>query len=242
MRRRLFCRRPEGKGLASAAKAADKRRHDLTDTTSNGSSPMIDAYLAGGTNAQRVTITLEETGLPYQIKKLDFKAGDMKKPEYLKLNPTGRMPTIVDNDAKGGPFVLTQSVAIMQYCAEKSGKLMGSDLQSRARVMEWLMFQATDLSPGMGFAFLLAERSEPKIPQARPLIKDRIVHLYQFMDDRLAHSKWLGGAEFSLADILAFPMAETFEHEKFAGFTHITRWRRDVASRPGVERGMKAVG
>ena len=203
---------------------------------------MIDAYVAGGTNAQRVTITLEETGLAYQVKKLDFKAGDMKKPEYLKLNPTGRMPTIVDNDAKGGPFVLTQSVAIMQYCADKAGKLYGADALARARVNEWLMFQATDLSPGMGIAFQLAERAEPKIPQARPIIKDRIISLYKYMDDRLAHHKFLAGADFSLADILAFPMAETFEHDKFADFKHITRWRRDVGSRPGVERGLKAVG
>jgi GSH-dependent disulfide-bond oxidoreductase len=227
--------------LASAAKAVDKRGSVLTSMQSRETS-MIDAYVAGGTNAQRVTITLEETGLSYQIKKLDFKAGDTKKPEYLKLNPTGRMPTIVDHDAHGGPFVLTQSVAIMQYCADKAGKLTGTDAQTKARVMEWMMFQATDLSPGMGFAFLLAERVEPKIPQARPLIKDRIVQLYQFMDERLAHNKWLAGADFSLADILAFPMAETFEHEKFAGYKHIARWRRDTASRPGVERGMKAVG
>ncbi len=208
---------------------------------------MIDAYIAGGTNAQRVTITLEESGLPYQVKKLNFQAGDTKTPEYLKLNPTGRVPTIVDSepkggDAKGGPFVLTQSVAIMQYCADKSGRLYGADPLSRARVNEWLMFQATDLSPGMGFAFLLADRSEPKMPAARPVIKDRIVGLYKFMDDRLATNKWLAGETFSLADILAFPMAETFEHEKFAEFRHITRWRRDVASRPGVERGMKAAG
>jgi GSH-dependent disulfide-bond oxidoreductase len=202
---------------------------------------MIDAYVASGTNAQRITITLEESGLPYQIKKLDFRAGDLKKPEYLKLNPTGRMPTIVDNDAKGGPFVLTQSVAIMQYCADKSGKLYGADALARARVNEWLMFQATDLSPGMGFAMLLADRSEPKIPQARPLIKDRIVQLYQHMDNQLGQHKFLAGADFSLADILAFPMAETFEHEKFAAYQHIARWRRDVAARPGVERGMKAV-
>ena len=203
---------------------------------------MIDAYIAGGTNAQRVTITLEETGLAYQVKKLDFKTGDNKKPEYLKLNPTGRMPTIVDNDAAGGPFVLTQTVAIMTYCAEKSGKLGGKDAQSKARVMEWLMFQATDLSPGMGVAFMLAERAEPKIPQARPIIKDRILTLYKFMDDQLAHHKFLAGSEFSLADILAFPMAETFEHDKFAEHKHITRWRRDVGSRPGVERGVKAAG
>ena len=201
---------------------------------------MIDAYVAGGTNAQRVTITLEETGLAYQVKKLNFQAGDHKKPEYLKLNPTGRMPTIVDHDAKGGPFVLTQTVAIMLYCAEKTGKLLGSDTQSKARVNEWLMFQATDLSPGMGFAFLLAERAEPKIPQARPLIKDRIMGLYPFLDQQLGHNKWVAGEHFSLADILAFPMAETFEHDKFAEFKHIARWRKDVAARPAVERGMKA--
>ena len=201
---------------------------------------MIEAYIAGGTNAQRVTITLEEAGLPYQVKKLNFQAGDLKKPEYLKLNPTGRMPTIVDTDAKGGPFVLTQSVAIMLYCAEKAGKLLGSDPLTKARVNEWLMFQATDLSPGMGIAFLLADRAEPKMPAARPVIKERIMTLYSHMNDRLAHNKWLAGTEFSLADILAWPMAETFEHDKFAGFEHITRWRKEVAARPGVERGVKA--
>jgi len=201
---------------------------------------MIDAYIAGGTNAQRVTITLEEAGLPYQVKKLDFKNGDNKKPEYLKLNPTGRMPTIVDNDVKGGPFVLTQSVAIMLYCAEKAGKLLGSDPQSRARVNEWMMFQATDLSPGLGFAALLADRTEPKMPAARPVIKDRIVGLYKFMDDQLGKTKWLAGADFSLADIIAWPMADSFEHDKFAVYAHIARWRKDVAARPGVERGVKA--
>lgn len=202
---------------------------------------MIDAYVAGGTNAQRVTITLEETGLAYQIKKLDFKAGDHKKPDYLTLNPTGRMPTIVDNGAMGGPFVLTQTVAIMLYCAEKAGKLIGSDAQSKARVVEWMMFQATDLSPGMGFAALLADRTEPKMPAARPVIKDRIIGLYKFMDDRLADNAWLAGTEFSLADIIAWPMADTFEHDKFAEFKNIARWRKDVAARPGVERGAKAV-
>jgi GSH-dependent disulfide-bond oxidoreductase len=201
---------------------------------------MIDAYIAGGTNAQRVTITLEEAGLPYQVKKLSLQAGDNKTPDYLKLNPTGRMPTIVDNDVKGGPFVLTQSVAIMLYCAEKAGKLLGADPLAKARVHEWMMFQATDLSPGMGFAFLLAERSEPKMPAARPVIKERVLSLYKYMDDQLGKNKWLAGGDFSLADILAWPMAETFEHDKFADFKHIVRWRKDVAARPGVERGVKA--
>ena len=202
---------------------------------------MIEAYLAGGTNGQRVSITLEETGLPYTLKRLSFDNGDLKKPEYLKLNPTGRMPTIVDTDAKGGPFVLTQTIAIMLYTAEKAGKLLGSDPLTRARVHEWMMFQATDLSPGMGFAFYLAERAEPKIPQARPMIKERIMTLYRFMDDRLAGNAWLAGKEFSLADILAWPMADTFEHERFAGFKNIARWRSDVTARPAVQRGIKAL-
>jgi GST-like protein len=203
---------------------------------------MIDAYLAGGTNAQRVSITLEETGLPYQVKKLSFQAGDHKKPDYLKLNPSGRMPTIVDNDATGGPFVLTQSVAIMLYLAEKAGgKLIGKDALSRARTYEWMMFQATDLTPGLGLAFLLAERVEPKIPQARPILKARILDLYKYVDQHLAENKWLAGSEFSLADILTWPMAENFEHEKFAEYTHIARWRKDVGARPAVQRGMAAV-
>ena len=139
---------------------------------------MIEAYVAGGTNGQRVVITLEELGLPYKLNKLDFGKNEHKAPDYLKLNPTGRIPTIVDTAAAGGPFVLTQTIAIMLYLAEKAQKLLGKTAPERARVYEWMMFQATDLSPGMGVAFFLAERMEPKLPQARPAIKDRINVLY----------------------------------------------------------------
>lgn len=203
---------------------------------------MIEAYVGGGTNGQRVIITLEELGLPYKMNKLSFEKNEHKAPEYLKLNPTGRIPTIVDTEAQGGPFVLTQTIAIMLYLAEKAGKLMGKSATEKARVQEWMMFQATDLSPGLGVAFFLAERMEPKLPQARPAIKDRIVTLYKHMDDRLARKKFLAGDGYSLADILAWPMADTFEHDKFAGFANIQRWRNEIAARPAVVRANKALG
>lgn len=202
---------------------------------------MIEAYVAGGTNGQRVVITLEELGMPYKLAKLDFGKNEHKAPDYLKLNPTGRIPTIVDTEAAGGPFVLTQTIAIMLYLAEKAGKLLGKSAPERARVYEWMMFQATDLSPGMGVAFFLAERMEPKLPQARPAIKDRINVLYKHMDDRLAHNRFLAGDGFSLADILAFPMAHTFEHDKFSGYAHIQRWRNEIAKHPAVIRADKAL-
>jgi GST-like protein len=203
---------------------------------------MIEAYVGGGTNGQRVVITLEELGLPYKMNKLDFDKNEHKAPAYLKLNPTGRIPTIVDTEAAGGPFVLTQTIAIMLYLADKAGKLLGTSPTEKARIHEWMMFQATDLSPGMGVAFFLAERMEPKLPQARPAIKDRITVLYKHMDDRLAGNKFLAGDGFSLADILAWPMADTFEHEKFAAYGNIQRWRKAIASRPAVVRANAALG
>ncbi|MEZ5926624.1 MAG: glutathione S-transferase family protein [Hyphomicrobiaceae bacterium] len=202
---------------------------------------MIEAYVAGGTNGQRIVITLEELGLAYKLNKLSFDKNEHKSPAYLKLNPTGRIPTIVDTDAPGGPFVLTQTIAIMLYLAEKAQKLTGKTPAERARVYEWMMFQATDLSPGMGVAFFLAERMEPKLPQARPAIKDRINVLYKHMDDRLAANRFLAGDGFSLADILAWPMADTFEHDRFSGYAHIQRWRKDIAERPGVVRANTAL-
>jgi GST-like protein len=203
---------------------------------------MIEAYVGGGTNGQRVVITLEELGLPYKMNKLDFDKNEHKSPAYLKLNPTGRIPTIVDTEAAGGPFVLTQTIAIMLYLADKAGKLLGTSATEKARVEEWMMFQATDLSPGMGVAFFLAERMEPKLPQARPAIKDRIIVLYKHMDDRLAGNQFLAGDGFSLADILAWPMADTFEHDKFAAYANIQRWRKEIAARPAVVRANKALG
>lgn len=203
---------------------------------------MIEAYVGSGTNGQRVIITLEELGLPYKMNKLSFDKNEHKAPGYLKLNPTGRLPTIVDTEAAGGPFVLTQTIAIMLYLADKAGKLLGKSAPEKARVHEWMMFQATDLSPGLGVAFFLAERMEPKLPQARPAIKDRIINLYQHMDDRLAGNKFLAGDGFSLADILAWPMADTFEHDKFGGYKNIQRWRKEIAARPAVVRANKALG
>ena len=123
---------------------------------------MIEAHVAGGTNGQRVVITLEELGLAYKLNKLDFEKNEHKAPAYLKLNPTGRIPTIVDTDAAGGPFVLTQTIAIMLYLAGKSGSLLGRGPTEQARVHEWMMFQATDLSPGMGVAFFLAGRADQR--------------------------------------------------------------------------------
>lgn len=203
---------------------------------------MIEAYVGSGTNGQRVIITLEELGLPYKMNKLSFDKNEHKAPDYLKLNPTGRLPTIVDTEAAGGPFVLTQTIAIMLYLADKAGKLLGKSAPEKARVQEWMMFQATDLSPGLGVAFFLAERMEPKLPQARPAIKERIITLYKHMDDRLAGNKFLAGDGYSLADILAWPMADTFEHDKFAGFANIQRWRKEIAARPAVVRANKALG
>jgi GST-like protein len=202
---------------------------------------MIEAYVGASTNGQRVVITLEELGLPYKLNKLDFDKNEHKSAAYRKLNPTGRIPTIVDTEAAGGPFVLTQTIAIMLYLAGKSGPLLGKSATEKARVHEWMMFQATDISPGLGVAFFLAERMEPKLPQARPAIKDRIIALYQHMDDRLAGNKFLAGDGYSLADILAWPMADTFEHDKFGAYANIQRWRKEIAARPAVARAVKAL-
>ncbi len=199
---------------------------------------MIDLYTASTFNGQRVSIMLEETGLDYSVHDINLVKGEQRHPDFLRLNPSGRIPVIVDHDTGGEPFVLTQSVAILQYLAEKTGKLLPDSLLARARVYEWMNFHAVDIGSVLFSAFYLEKRVTPPQPEAAEILRKRIHELYQYFDQQLASQDFLAGSNYSIADVTVLPVVIGKEKE-LVDYQYLTRWLQQLQDRPAVKRGMK---
>ena len=200
---------------------------------------MIDLYTASTFNGQRVAIMLEETGLVYLAHRVNLMKGEQQQPAFLKLNPSGRIPVLVDHDSSGSnPFVLTQSVAILQYLAEKTGQLLPDSLPERAKVYEWMNFHAVDIGSVMFSAFYLQRRCTPRQEQAAELLRDRVHELYGFFDRQLNDQEFLAGSSYSIADITTLPAVLSLE-SKLLGYPNLSRWLQLLKQRPAVQRGMK---
>jgi len=200
---------------------------------------MIDFYTFATSNGQRVAIALEETGFPYTVHKVDLFKSEQKKPDYLALNPTGRIPTIVDRDGPGGkPLVLTQSVAILIYLAERGNGLLPADPLERVRCLEWLMFTITDVSAPMAQAFFLNRLANQTHPAAAAELRERALGFIEHLDRRLGDSPYLGGDAFTIADISAYPTVVSIDEPDRRRFANLARWTADVGARPSVARGM----
>ena len=199
---------------------------------------MIDLYTASTFNGQRVSIMMEETKLMYSAHRVDLAKGEQKRPEFLKLNSSGRIPVLVDHDSgDSNSLVLTQSVAILQYLAEKTGQLLPESQLARARVYEWMQFHAVDIGSVLFSAFYLQQRCSPKQTQAAEQLRERVHNLYGYFDRQLAEQEFLAGSSYSIADITALPAALTQEQE-LVGYLNLTRWLQQLKQRPAVQRGM----
>ena len=199
---------------------------------------MIDLYTASTFNGQRVSIMLEETGLEYAVHSVDLSKGEQRHSEFLALNPSGRIPVIVDHDSGGvRPLVLTQSIAILQFLSEKTGQLLPETVIERAKVYEWMHFHAIDIGSTLFAAFYLAQRCNPVQEQAALLLTERTIELYQYFDRQLADQEFLAGTKYSIADIAVYPAAikQKAELEKYANFN---RWLQQLEKRPAVHHGM----
>ncbi len=202
---------------------------------------MIDLYTAATPNGFKVSIVLEELGLDYKVHHLDLMGGEQKAPEFLSLNPNGRIPAIIDRD--NDDLVIFESGAIMIYLAEKTGKLMPTDVKGRMDVMQWLMFQMGGVGPMQGQAHVFFRYFPEKI---QPVI-DRYQHetkrLYAVLDTQLAGRDYLAGAgrgEYSIADIANWSWVRSFE---WAGvdiddLPHLKAWLDRIAARPAAEKGV----
>src|SRR6476620_9572415 len=165
---------------------------------------MIDLYFWPTGNGKKISIMLEETGLPYRIIPVNINKGDQFTPEYDAINPNNKMPAIVDPDAGGGPIVIFESGAILQYLAEKTGKLLPTDLHGKYRVLQWVYWQVGGLGPMAGQAHHFLRYSPQKVEYAMHRFQTEVARLYKVLDTQLGKSEYIAG-EYSIADIAAWP-------------------------------------
>ena len=202
---------------------------------------MIDLYAAGTSNGIRARIALEECGLAYKLNPVDLAKGEHKTPKFLAMNPNGQIPVIVDHDGPGGkPLTLSQSTAILLYCAEKSGKFLPKDAAARPAMLQALMSASTDVTPVFG-AYFGAKNKEPGSAVTQ-MFKDRVRSLFQVWDGLLAKSKYCAGNEVTVADLslyAGYARIKGAAPDAVEGLPNVTRWADEMTARPGIQRALK---
>ncbi len=200
---------------------------------------MIDLHYWTTPNGHKVTIFLEETGLPYRVIPVNISAGDQFKPEFLAIAPNNRIPAIVDAaPADGGaPVSVFESGAILQYLAEKTGKFLPADMRGRAEVMQWLFWQMGGLGPMAGQNHHFVQYAPEKLPYAINRYVNETNRLYGVLNKRLADREFVAGA-YSIADMASYPwiVPHKRQQQNLDDFPHLKRWFETIQSRPAVQR------
>jgi glutathione S-transferase len=192
-------------------------------------------FTAPTPDGYKVSIALEEMGLGYTVQPLDLTKGEQKRGEFLKLNPNGKVPCLVDDG-----FAVMESGAILLWLAEKSGQLLTSDPRGRSEALQWLMLQVGGLGPMMGQANLFGHYWPEKLPAVQARYLGEVKRLFTILDARLADRDYLAG-DYSIADIAHFCWVRTagWTGVDIAPFPHLQRWMETIAARPAVQRGLK---
>jgi GST-like protein len=201
---------------------------------------MIDLYTFTTPNGRKVSIALEELGLPYKVHVVDIMKGDQFKPEFLAINPNNKIPAIVDHEGPGGkPLTVFESGAILLYLAEKTGKLLPSDRKGRSRVTQWLMFQMAGVGPMQGQANVFFRYFPEKIPAAIERYQNETRRLYTVLDTRLGESEYLAG-DYSIADIAnwAWVRVHGWAGVSVDGLANLQRWLAAIEQRPAARKGL----
>jgi glutathione S-transferase len=197
---------------------------------------VIDLYTAETPNGWKASIMLEEVGLPYTVKALRLDKLEQKQEAFLRINPNGRIPAIVDRDE--GDFPVFESGAILLYLAEKTGKLLPADRKGRSRAIQWLMFQMSGVGPMQGQANVFFRYAPERIEYAIQRYQNETKRLYTVLDRQLADHEYLAG-DYSIADVATWPWVSI---HGWAGVSvddlpHLQRWLASVGERPAVQRG-----
>ncbi len=197
---------------------------------------MIDLYTWSTPNGRKVSIMLEECGLPYEVHPIDITKDEQFQPEFLKISPNNKIPAIVDRDNGWSVF---ESGAILIYLAEKTGRLLPTDPKQRVQTLEWLMFQMGGVGPMLGQAHHFLRFNHGKAPYAEKRYGDEAKRLYGVMDRQLGQSKYLAADECTIADIATWPWISRYEWQgvDLAGYPNVRRWYDEMRARPGVQRG-----
>jgi glutathione S-transferase len=201
---------------------------------------MLDVYTAATPNGKKIPIALAELGIPYELHLIDFKTNQQKSPEYLAINPNGKIPALVDRSAEHGvPIVIFESGAILLYLAERSGKLLPKDTRGRTEVLSWLFWQIGGPGPMFGQAGAFG-REKPRNEKAYEKFIDESKRLAGVLDGRLKDREYIAG-EYSIADIANYPWFEgigKFEPSILESVPAVHAWMKRMSERPAVKKGM----
>jgi GST-like protein len=204
---------------------------------------MLKLYVWKTPNGFKAPIMLEECGMDYEIIPINISKGEQKTPEYLAINPNGKIPALVDEDAEGGPVKLFESGAILLYLAEKSKKFIPQDMQGKYSVVEWLMFQMAGVGPMFGQYAHFTRFAPEKVPYAISRYHDESVRLLGVLDTRLGEADYLAG-EYSIADISTYPWVKAIigmENSPVEGCKNVERWLEAIESRPAVKTAYEKI-
>jgi len=199
---------------------------------------VIELFTAETPNGWKISIALEEMGLPYTWRHIRLSEQEQKQDWYLALNPNGRIPTIIDHD--NDDFVVFESGAILIYLAEKCGKFLPADPKGRSHVIQWLMFQMAGVGPMMGQANVFYRYAPEKIPYAIERYQREVRRLFEVLDRQLSRNEYLAG-DYSIADIATFPWVRGYDWSGVSidGLDNLRRWLDALAARPAVQRGLE---
>lgn len=198
---------------------------------------MIELYYWPTPNGHKITIFLEEAGLPYEIKPVDISAGDQLRPEFTAFSPNNRMPAIIDRDPSDGgePITVFESGAILVYLAEKTGNFLPTETRARKAVLEWLFWQVGGLGPMLGQNHHFVQYAPEKIPYAIERYVNETNRLYGVLDRWLEGREWLAG-DYSIADMAAYPWVVLWKGQlqNLDDFPNLRRWHTAIRNRPAV--------
>lgn len=199
---------------------------------------MIDLYYAPTPNGHKITLFLEEAGLAYRIHRIDISKGDQFQPAFLAISPNNKIPAIVDHEpADGGaPLSLFESGAILLYLAEKSGKLLSTELRERQATLEWLTWQVAGFGPMLGQNHHFNHFAPQPVPYAIERYQVETQRLYGVLNTRLEKTPWLGGEHYSIADIATYPWVVSHERQRIAleHYPAVKNWFYRIKSRPAT--------
>jgi GST-like protein len=206
---------------------------------------MITLYAFATPNCHKISIALEELGLPYEVKIIDIRKNEQSAPDFLKISPNNKVPAIVDHDGPGEPLPLFESGAILTYLGEKTGRLLPPSGPSRYITLQWLHWQIGGLGPMFGQLGAFGVFMPEKVPTAIQRFRTEADRLLGVIERRLSESPYLGGSDYSIADVAAFPWANATRGilaellgDTVASKPALRGWLDSIATRPAVVRGM----
>ncbi len=205
---------------------------------------MIEVYSWATPNGHKVHIMLEECGLPYRAHAVDIGAGDQFSAEFLAISPNNKIPAIVDPQGPDGkPISMFESGAILLYLATKTGQFLPESTRDRYEVLEWLMFQMGGVGPMLGQAHHFRIYAPEKIEYAVNRYTNEAKRLYGVMDKRLAKTRYIAGAQYSIADIAIFPWLRSWKNQgiEWSDYPHLKGWFDEIGARPAVQRGVEVL-